>query len=88
MTADLSLQRIESLSDGVFAVAMTLLLVMEPAVPRSISDLGAHPTFGDVLQLLPHFRGIAASFFVTAVLWISHHRLFRPLFAATSFSFG
>ena len=79
MTADWSLQRIELLSDGVFAVAMTLLLVMEPAVPRSISDLGAHPTFGDVLQLLPHSRGVAASFFVTAVLWIGHHRLFRSI---------
>jgi TMEM175 potassium channel family protein len=79
MTADWSLHRIESLSDGVFAVAMTLLLVMEPAVPRSISDLGAHPTFGDVLELLPHFRGVAASFFVTAMLWIGHHQLFRSL---------
>jgi len=29
--------------------------------------------------LLPHFRGVAASFFVTAVLWIGHHQLFRSL---------
>ena len=79
MISHWSLQRIESLSDGVFAVAMTLLLVMEPAVPRSISDLRAHPTFGDVLELLPHFRGVAASFFVTAMIWIGHHQLFRSL---------
>ncbi len=82
MTSDWSLQRIESLSDGVFAVAMTLLLVMEPAVPRSISDLSAHPSFADVLQLLPHFRGVAASYFVTAAFWIGHHRLFRSLIRA------
>ena len=79
MASDWSLQRIESLSDGVFAVAMTLLLVVEPAVPRTITDLGAHPTLADVLQLLPHFRGVAASFLVTAMFWIGHHRLFRLL---------
>ena len=79
MTSNWSLQRIESLSDGVFAVAMTLLLVVEPAVPRSVSDLRAHPTFGDILQLLPHFRGVAASFLVTAMFWVAHHRLFRLL---------
>lgn len=79
MIADWRLQRIESLSDGVFAVAMTLLLALEPAVPRSITDFGAHPTFGDILQLLPHLRGVAASFFVTSAFWIGHHRLFRLL---------
>jgi len=79
MISDWSLQRVESLSDGVFAVAMTLLLALEPAVPRSITDFAAHPTFGDVLQLLPHFRGVAASFFVTSAFWIGHHRLFRLL---------
>ena len=32
--------------------------------------------------MLPHFRGVAASFFVTAVLWIGHHRLFLSLVRA------
>jgi uncharacterized membrane protein len=79
MTYDWSLQRIELLSDSVFAVAMTLLLVVEPAVPRTITDLGPHPALADVLQLLPHFRGVAASFLVTAMFWVDHHRLFRLL---------
>lgn len=79
MPADWNLQRIESLSDGVFAVAMTLLLLLEPAIPRSISDLGANPTLADVLQLLPHFPGVAVSFFVRPVIWIAHHQLFRSL---------
>jgi len=48
------LGRIESLSDGVFAVAMTLLLFVEPGIPRSIADLGAQPTLNRLLELLPN----------------------------------
>ena len=50
----MDLGRIESLSDGVFAVAMTLLLFVEPGIPRSIADLGAQPTLNRLLELLPN----------------------------------
>jgi len=76
------LDRIESLSDGVFAVAMTLLFFVEPGIPRSIADLGAQPTLNRLLQLLPNVYGVATSFFVTAMFWIGHHRFFRVLVRA------
>jgi len=64
------LGRIESLSDGVFAVAMTLLFFVEPGIPRSIADLGAQPTPNRLLELVPNVYGVATSFFVTAMFWI------------------
>ena len=78
-TEQWDLGRIESLSDGVFAVAMTLLLFVEPGIPRSIVDLGAQPTLNRLLELLPNVYGVATSFFVTAMFWIGHHRFFRVL---------
>lgn len=88
MPADWSLQRIESLSDGVFAVAMTLLLVMERAVPRSISDIGAHPIFGDVLQLLPIFAASPPASSSRPCFGLATTGSFARLFAPTSFLFG
>jgi len=76
------LGRIESLSDGVFAVAMTLLLFVEPGIPRTIADLGAQVNPIRLLQLLPNVYGVATSFFVTAMFWIGHHRFFRVLVRA------
>ena len=67
--------RIEALSDGVFAVAMTLLII-DIRVP----DLSSDPGFGrlarDVLSLWPHFVTYAVSFLIVGLYWVSHHLLF------------
>jgi uncharacterized membrane protein len=67
--------RIEALSDGVFAVAMTLLII-DIRVPQ----LPGHPTFSDlaiaVVALWPHFATYAVSFLIVGLYWVSHHLLF------------
>ena len=68
-------QRLEALSDGVFAVAMTLLIV-DIRVP----SLVPHPSFATlavaVLRLWPHFASYAVSFLVVGLYWVSHHLIF------------
>src|SRR5258706_9152467 len=76
--AGLSKHRLEALTDGIFAVAMTLLVIElklpEHATVHDPSDLAI-----GVLGLIPIFVGWIISFFVLAIFWFSHHRLFHHL---------
>ncbi len=65
--------RIDALADGIFAVAMTLL-VIELKIPESAhveSDAGLINALG---HLIPKFIGWVVSFFVLALFWFGHHR--------------
>jgi TMEM175 potassium channel family protein len=61
--------RLEAFSDGVFAVAITLL-VLEIAVPGEHGGL-AH----QVGQLWPSFAGYAVSFTTIGIIWVNHHTM-------------
>jgi uncharacterized membrane protein len=64
--------RLLSLSDSIFAVAMTLL-VISIALPVGMNS----GEFGEALgQLLPRFAIMALSILVAASAWLAHHRLF------------
>lgn len=64
--------RTVALSDGVFAIALTLL-ILNVANPEGGS-------FADRLQdVLPDIGAYALSFAVIGMLWIRHHGLFRDL---------
>jgi uncharacterized membrane protein len=63
--------RVEAFSDGVFAIAITLLiLVIEP--PRSGAHLGH-----ELLRLWPSYVAYAVSFLTIGIMWVNHHTLFR-----------
>jgi uncharacterized membrane protein len=67
--------RTVALSDGVFAIALTLL-VLNIGVPSRV----VHGKLGS--GLLDHnteFQSYALSFAVIAVLWVRHHTFFRVL---------
>jgi uncharacterized membrane protein len=67
--------RTVALSDGVFAIALTLL-VLNIGVPSRV----VHGKLGS--GLLDHnteFQSYALSFAVIAVLWVRHHTFFRDL---------
>lgn len=68
--------RIEALADGIFAVAMTLL-VLDVKVPADRS----FGTGGDLLawlaSLVHNFAMYAISFCVLAIFWLAHHLLFH-----------
>jgi len=64
--------RVEAFSDGVFAIAITLL-ILEIKVPREVAPgrLAA-----ELLRLWPSYLAFLASFANIGVMWVNHHRLF------------
>ena len=70
-----SLDRILALSDGVFAIALTLL-VLNIEVPEIPEDLVAEELPGALLDLWPKFLSYLLSFVVIIFYWIAHHSIF------------
>ena len=65
--------RVEAFSDGVFAIAITLL-VLTVAQPRSYRDL-AH----ELGTQWPSLAAYIVSFAVIGIMWINHHSVFGHL---------
>ena len=67
--------RIEAFSDGVFAIAITLL-VLAIKVPKA-ADLGAGGNLlSALLALWPHYLAFVTSFATILAKWVNHHRIF------------
>jgi uncharacterized membrane protein len=64
--------RIEAFSDGVFAIAITLL-ILEIRVPQQTHDGVLRDA---LLDLWPSYLAFLASFMTIGVMWLNHHRLF------------
>jgi uncharacterized membrane protein len=66
--------RLEAFSDGVFAVAITLLVlnltVAGPGHGKLVHQLGSH---------WPSFAAYVISFFVIGIIWVNHHALVRTI---------
>jgi uncharacterized membrane protein len=63
--------RLEAFSDGVFAIAITLL-VLEFSVDTATQDLGE-----ELLHIWPSYLAYATSFLTIGVIWVNHHSLFN-----------
>jgi uncharacterized membrane protein len=65
--------RVEAFSDGVFAIAITLL-ILDVHVPR---DLPATTTLSNaLLAQWPSYLAFITSFALIGIMWINHHKLF------------
>ncbi len=64
--------RIEAITDGIFAVSMTLL-VLDLKLPEHVDQ--ATDVWGSVLRLIPQFDDYVISFLVLCVFWLAHLRL-------------
>jgi uncharacterized membrane protein len=70
--------RIEAFSDGVFAIAITLLTLELKLPPIPANQVPADlPQV--VLRLWPEFFSFVTSFLVIGLFWVAHHRLFRHI---------
>jgi uncharacterized membrane protein len=69
--------RIEAFSDGVFAIAITLL-VLEISVPEGDFD----NLWKGIADQWPAYLGYATSFLTVGGLWVVHHGIFRRLASA------
>lgn len=67
--------RLETFSDGVFAIAITLL-VLEIRVPHAEES---ESLLVALLGLWPSYLGYAVSFLQIGVIWANHHNRFRLL---------
>ncbi len=74
--------RVEALSDGVFAIALTLL-VLELKIPEVAEGLSNAQTAAALrqalLQLLPKLWIFVLTFFLIGIYWIAHHSAFRHI---------
>jgi uncharacterized membrane protein len=67
--------RIEAFSDGVFAIAITLL-VLGIKVPKT-NELGVGGSLGiTLIQQWPHYLAFVTSFITIFAKWVNHHRIF------------
>lgn len=69
--------RLEAFSDGVFAIAITLL-VLELKVPDVGTAGGSPAALAKALfQQWPSYVGLVTSFFTVLIMWVHHHAIMR-----------
>lgn len=66
--------RIEAFSDGVFAIAITLL-ILAVKVPKA-TELGEGGLSAALLALWPNYLAFVTSFATILAKWVNHHRIF------------
>lgn len=72
MTAETS--RIEAFSDGVFAIAITLLILNIKIPPAGSGNL-----YAELIGQWPSYFSFLVSFTFIGIMWINHHRLFTHI---------
>jgi uncharacterized membrane protein len=65
--------RLEAFSDGVFAIAITLLVLTIPT-PNDYHDLGTQLT-----DRWPAYAAYLVSFTVIGIMWVNHHTVFTHI---------
>jgi uncharacterized membrane protein len=60
--------RLETFSDGVFAIAATLLVL-----EISVSTTNGHDLGNELLKIWPAYLAYVTSFLIIGVIWINHH---------------
>jgi uncharacterized membrane protein len=68
-----SKSRVETFSDGIFAIAITLL-VLTIAQPKNYHDLGR-----SLANSWPDFAAYVVSFAIIGIMWLNHHSVFARL---------
>jgi TMEM175 potassium channel family protein len=69
--------RLEAFSDGVFAVAITLL-----ALDLTVEGPGHGPLSHQLSEKWPAFVAYLLSFFMIGIIWVNHHALVRSIVKA------
>jgi uncharacterized membrane protein len=69
--------RLEAFSDGVFAIAITLL-ILDLHVPP-LSDTPQGQLGGRLLGLWPNYASYVVSFLIIGIIWVNHHSMFHHI---------
>ena len=86
LNMEVNTQRLEAFSDGVFAIAITLL-ILEIKIPHheDIEKYGSLSRY--LLNLWPSIFAYVFSFVIIGIYWANHHHLFK-LFRKTDHTFN
>jgi uncharacterized membrane protein len=76
ITSFLALHRLSALTDGVFAIVMTLL-VLEIAIPEIAPSLLHEELPQRLIDLWPKLLSYIVSFLILGIFWYLHHLAFR-----------
>lgn len=71
-SVQLSKGRMEALTDGIFAIAMTLL-VLELKVPELARGVGSRELLHNLGHQMPSFFSFFVSFLYCGMMWLHHH---------------
>ena len=69
---EVSTSRLEMLTDGIFAIAMTLLVLEIHTPNKSLGNFNSQ-----LLELWPHIFGFALSFIILGMFWVAHQTEFK-----------
>lgn len=69
-------ERLEAFSDGVFSIAITLL-VLNIRIPSGPDLLSSDALLGALGSAWPSYLGYLVSFISIGIIWANHHNLFR-----------
>ena len=72
-TSGIETTRLEAFSDGVFAIAITLLIIEVHLAP------GGGPLSRRLLQAWPDYVAYVVSFVTIGVMWANHHSIFHMI---------
>jgi len=77
LTDSFAHERLVALTDGVYAIALTLL-VLDLKVPE-VAGITNRELRSDLLLQAPNFVAYAVAFLVIAFFWVNHLRIFRSV---------
>ncbi|MGH9612570.1 MAG: TMEM175 family protein [Bryobacteraceae bacterium] len=70
--------RLEAFSDGVFAIAITLLVLeIKVPTPGGVSGPTPQALWASVRSQWPSYFALVTSFFSVLIMWVHHHTVFR-----------
>ena len=70
--------RLETFCDGVFAIAMTLLII-DLKIPSTVEIKNTHDLWFALRQLTPSIIAFLLSFTIIFILWVNHHSNLRSI---------
>ena len=75
-TSERETSRLEAFSDGIFAIAITLL-VLEIKVPHFEGAVTSQALTEALLKEWPSYLALVTRFFTVLIMWVHHHLVFR-----------
>lgn len=80
--------RLESLTDGIFAITMTLIILDLKAPENIPSNLAEQEVPAMLINMFPDVEAYAISFIVLGIFWLRHQIQFRYIKSVSRFLIG